>query len=130
MEPVNLIPESPFDALSSLQAAVPTRAQDPAGRIQAAGGDSPEQKRRVQLAKDFESILTTRMVEEMKNTVGQWDEDGEEEGAAQQVQGIFWMHLAQYVGQNGGIGLWQQIVQVMNQSDPNTGIDSSTDDRL
>ena len=130
MDAVNLIPESPFDAFSSLQAAAPTRASRQADRVQASRPDSPEQKRRVQLAKDFESVLTTRMVQEMKNTVVQWDEEEEEDGASQQLQGIFWMHLAQYVGQNGGVGLWQQIVQVMNQADPSTGIDSSMDDRL
>jgi Rod binding domain-containing protein len=87
---------------------------------------SAEQQRRVQLAKDFESVLTTRMVEEMKNTIGQWG-DEEEDSASEQVQGIFWMHLSQHVGTQGGIGLWRQILETLNQNDPTTIIDPSTD---
>jgi Rod binding domain-containing protein len=117
----------PFSA--PLQPAASPQAAARSQGVQTTGPAAAEQTRRVQLAKDFESILTTRMVEEMKNTIGQWD-DEEEDGASEQVQGIFWMHLSQHIGSSGGIGLWKQIVEVMNQNDPTTGIGPSTDDSL
>jgi Rod binding domain-containing protein len=103
-------------------------AQDQPEDVKAAGADPIEQEKRVRLAKDFESVLMTRMLDEMKNTIGDWDE--EDDAASQQMQGVFWMQLSQHVGGNGGIGLWKEILQFMNQSDPSTQVDPSLDNRL
>lgn len=70
---------------------------------------SDEKKK--QVAKDFESVLLTRLMDQMKETVGDWGL--EEDAASGQVQGIFWMHLAQDVAKNGGMGLWKDIYQSM-----------------
>ena len=87
-----------------------------------------EIQRRAHLAKDFESILMTRMLEEMKNTIGEWGD--EEDAASQQMQGIFWMQMGQHVGESGGIGLWRQILQTMNQNDPMKAADSPGNESL
>lgn len=61
-----------------------------------------------QLSKDFESVLMTKLVDSMKDTVEQWQ--GEEEDAAGgQVKGLFWYYLAQDVSDKGGIGLWKDL---------------------
>jgi hypothetical protein len=67
-----------------------------------------EEKKRI--ARDFESILLTKLFDEVKESIGQWtfDEDGED-GASQQVHGLFWMYLAQDVADKGGFGVWQEI---------------------
>ena len=70
----------------------------------------------------------TRMLDEMKNTIGDWDD--QEDAASQQMQGVFWLHLAQHVGGNGGIGLWKQILHTLNRNDPSTLIDPSLDNQL
>jgi Rod binding domain-containing protein len=64
-----------------------------------------------QIARDFESVLLTRLMDQMKETVGDWG--FEEDGASSQVQGIFWLYLAQDVANNGGMGLWKDIYQFM-----------------
>ncbi len=69
--------------------------------------NSLEEKKKVQFAKDFESIFINRLLEEMNNTIGKWG--FEKDGAAEQVQGIFWMYLAQDIAEQGGFGLWQDI---------------------
>jgi len=67
-----------------------------------------EEKKR--LARDFESVLLTKLFDEVKESIGQWgfDED-EEDGASQQVHGLFWLYLAQDVADKGGFGVWQEI---------------------
>jgi Rod binding domain-containing protein len=61
-----------------------------------------------QLAKDFETVLLTKLVDEMKETVGNWGLE-EEDAASGQVQGLFWMYLAQDLGDKGGLGLWKDL---------------------
>ena len=129
MDLVNLISDTPIGPVESLRPAMRVAGQDQGGDVEAVQSGSAEQQRRVKLAKDFESILMTRMLDEMKNTVGHWDEE-EEDAASEQTQGIFWLHMAQHVGENGGIGLWKEIVQYMNQSDPSTPVNGSLDDQL
>lgn len=75
-------------------------------------GMSDEKKK--QIAKDFESILLYRILDEMKNTVGEWDY--EEDGTSDQVQGIFWLHLARDVADNGGLGLWEDIYKFIKDT--------------
>ncbi len=67
-----------------------------------------EEKKRI--ARDFESVLLTKLFDEVKESIGQWnfDEDGED-GASQQVHGLFWLYLAQDVADKGGFGVWQEI---------------------
>jgi Rod binding domain-containing protein len=128
MNPLNLISDSLIEPRTSIQAATRIDPQASSGDVETVPASSAEYQRRVGLAKDFESILMTRMLDEMKNTVETWDE--EEDAASQQMQGIFWMHMGQHVGENGGIGLWKQIVQSMNQNDPIEVPDSSGDKSL
>jgi len=136
MYAVNAILEMPIGPVTSIKPSARVDRDDGevaplsdgGADVRAAQPWSSDQAERVRVAKDFESLLTTRLVEEMKNTIGDWDD--QEDAASQQMQGIFWMHLAQHVGGSGGIGLWKQIVQSMNQNDPSTLIDPSVDDRL
>ena len=58
-------------------------------------------------AKDFESVLIHKLMEEMSRTVGESGLLGD--GITKQVQGMFWMYLSQEVAQQGGLGLWKNI---------------------
>jgi Rod binding domain-containing protein len=69
------------------------------------GGE--EQKK--QLAKDFESVLLTKLFDQVKDSVGRLDLDDEEDGASDQVHGLFWLYLAQDMANKGGFGLWKDI---------------------
>ena len=74
----------------------------------------PEEKKR-QVAKDFESVLLNKMLDQMKNTIGDWG--FEKDGPSDQVQGIFWLYLARDIANNGGIGLWKDIHQYLTNTD-------------
>ena len=66
----------------------------------------PEQKKE-QIAKDFESILLGKLLDEMKSSIGDWG--FEESAASEQIQGIFWLYLGRHLANNGGLGMWKDI---------------------
>jgi Rod binding domain-containing protein len=73
--------------------------------------DGISEEKKKQIAKDFESLLINKLLDEMKNTIGDWGFD--KDGASKQIQGIFWLYLARDVANNGGLGLWKDIYQTM-----------------
>jgi Rod binding domain-containing protein len=74
---------------------------------------SDEQKK--QIAKDFESVLLTKLFDQVQESIGQLDL--EEDGAAPQVQGLFWFYLARDAADKGGLGLWKDIYQQLPMLD-------------
>jgi len=70
---------------------------------------------REQVAKDFESVLLYKLLEEMKNTIGDWGFD--KDGVSTQVQGIFWLHLAHEIANKGGLGLWKGIYEFLTDAE-------------
>jgi Rod binding domain-containing protein len=70
----------------------------------------PDDKKK-QIAKDFESVLLGKLLDEMKDTIGDWGL--EENGASEQVQGIFWLYLARDIADKGGVGLWKDVYQFL-----------------
>jgi Rod binding domain-containing protein len=82
----------------------------------AAGSESKAaQQKTEKFCKDFESIFITRLLDEMKDTIGDWG--GEQDEAAKQTQGLFWMYLAQDMGDKGGFGLWKQMYNQLTGGD-------------
>lgn len=76
--------------------------------------DGREQQKK-QIAKDFESVLLTKLFDQVKESIGHVSlDDEEEDGAAEQVHGLFWYYLAQDVADKGGFGMWKDIYQNFN----------------
>ena len=73
--------------------------------------DHLSEEKKKQIAKDFESVLLGKLLDEMKNTIGNWG--FEEDGASEQIQGIFWLYLARDIADKGGVGLWKDIYQFL-----------------
>lgn len=73
--------------------------------------DASEAKK-IQFAKDFESVFINKLLEEMKSTIGNWGLEKDE--ASKQVDGIFWLYLAQDMADNGGLGMWKDIYQSLD----------------
>jgi len=88
---------------------------------------SASEDEKKQTAKDFESVLLSRLLDEMKRTIGDWGFD--EDGAAEQIQGIFWLGLSSQLANDGGLGLWKDIYQFLTKPDqtntPKSSIDAS-----
>jgi Rod binding domain-containing protein len=81
-----------------------------------------------QFAKDFESVFIEKLLDEMKNTIGDWG--FEQDGASKQVQGLFWMNLARDVSKNGGMGMWKDIYQSLDQTETKANDTQLLDNQL
>ncbi len=82
--------------------------------------DGISEQKKVQAAKDFESVLLGKLLDEMKNSIGDWGLEGS--SASKQINGIFWLYLSRHLADNGGLGLWKDIyhsVINMEQTDKN-----------
>lgn len=78
-----------------------------------------------QFARDFESVFLEKLLEEMKNTIGDWG--FEQDAASKQIQGLFWLHLARDLSGQGGMGMWKDIYQSLNRMETETSQTNSLD---
>jgi Rod binding domain-containing protein len=67
-----------------------------------------------QIGKGFESVLLTKVFEQVQASIDDSGFDDEDSGS-QQVRGMFWLQLAQDVADKGGFGLWKDIYQHIKQ---------------
>jgi Rod binding domain-containing protein len=100
----------------------------PLEHLQKSGLKNVSEEKRKQIAKDFESVLLNKMLDEMKNTVGNWG--FEKDGPSNQVQGIFWMFLSRDIANNGGIGLWKDIYQFLTNTEKANTAGKSLDGQI
>jgi len=97
----------------SLGAMLPAR--QPASLARRLEGVTPEavaemeDLQKQKLAKDFESLLVTRLLNEVKASISASSFD--EDAGSDQIHGMFWSFLAEDVSEKGGFGLWQEIYQ-------------------
>jgi len=114
-EPV--LPPTPLDNLNVISLGRKIAKSEPSE------SDAYSQEKKKQIAKDFESVLLHKLLEEMKNTIGDWGFD--KDGASKQVQGIFWLHLARDIANKGGFGLWKDVYEFLARAEKeNTTIES------
>ena len=78
--------------------------------------DAVSEQKKTQAAKDFESVLLGRLLDEMKNSIGDWG--FEESTTANQIQGTFWMFLASHLANSGGLGIWKDIYKSLPAPEP------------
>ena len=77
--------------------------------------NSISEEKKEQVAKDFESVLLTKLLDEMKKSIVNWG--SEKDGASEQMHGIFWLYLARDIANNGGLGLWKDIYQSLTNAE-------------
>jgi Rod binding domain-containing protein len=75
-----------------------------------------------QVAKDFESVLITNLLNDVENAIGKWGFD--EEGVSTQIKGMFGMFLGRSLAAEGGFGFWKDIYQFL-ESKNQTGQNST-----
>ncbi len=77
--------------------------------------DELSEAKKEQATKDFESVLLTKLLDVMKDTIGDWGFD--KDGASEQIQGLFWLYLARDIANQGGFGLWKDIYRSLSDTD-------------
>lgn len=100
----------------------------PLNQLDKANQEGMSEQEKEKIAKDFESLLINKLLDEMKSTIGEWG--FEKDGASTQIQGIFWMYLARDVADNGGLGLWKEIYKTMSDNNPADSAGNSVDKNL
>jgi len=81
-------------------------------RAAALAARSPEIQK---VARDFESVLLQKVMEEMHRTVP--DSGGAfESGTTEQVWSLFWFYLAQDAADKGGLGLWKELARELSRA--------------
>ena len=87
--------------------------------------NSISEEKKEQVAKDFESVLLTKLLDEMKNSIVDWGLD--KDATSKQIHGIFWLYLARDVANNGGLGLWKDIYQFLSDSEQTSTVQKTED---
>ena len=103
----------------------PVLPPSPLDQLETSRLNSVSEEDKKQVAKDFESVLLNKLLDEMQNTIGDWG--FEKDGPFKQVQGIFFLYLAREVANNGGIGLWKDIYGFLTDADHNNTTVESLD---
>ncbi len=77
--------------------------------------NSISEDKKEKAAKDFESVLLNKLLDEMKNSIVDWG--SEKDATSKQIQGIFWLYLARDIADNGGLGMWKDIYQFLTNAE-------------
>jgi Rod binding domain-containing protein len=100
-----------------------------ADSVQSSGATSATDKRTEQAAKDFESVLLTKVLEGMENTVSQFSSEDKEAGS-EQVKGLFTLFLARDMADKGGLGLWKDLNVFFKDMQKTNTTSQSVDEKL
>lgn len=87
--------------------------------------DVLSEEKKAKAAKDFESVLLGKLLDEMKNSIGDWGL--EESAASKQIQGTFWLYLARHLANSGGLGIWTDVYKSLTASEPAEGRTKTTE---
>ena len=87
----------------------------------------PDEKK-VQIAKDFESLLLSNLLEQMKSTIGNWGM--EKDSTSNQIDGIFWLYLSREISDNGGLGFWQDIYKNLPNNEQTQDVGQNMDGQV
>ena len=90
--------------------------------------NSADDKKIEKISKDFESVLLSKVLDEMKNTIG--NGLGDEEAGSEQVKGMFWLFLARDLGEKGGLGLWKDLTRFFKDTQKTNTTAQSLDEKL
>ncbi len=132
-KPVSL-PLAEVPEQTPCSASLRARRGAPAGRaVQAGAGSavpvSQRDEQEKQIGKDFESVLLTKLFEQVQASIEDSGFDDQDSGA-QQVRGMFWLYLARDVADKGGLGLWKDIYQQIKQWENTGGPTGSVNEEL
>lgn len=89
-------------------------ALKPIDKLKTTGINSADEKLKVETAKNFESILLQQLVSAMKETIEESSID--DDNAGKQVYDMFYSFLSDNMAENGGLGIWKEVYNMMNQN--------------
>ena len=91
-------------------------------------GKNSEEAKKIEAAKGFEAVLIQKLLDTVRESIGSLDMD--EDGASEQMHGLFWMYLGQEISDQGGFGLWKDVYNSFNELYENNESETSTSDTI
>jgi hypothetical protein len=76
--------------------------------------DAPDAQKII-LSTVFLDIFLINLLDVIKNNFVKWDDV--KDGTSKQMDGIFWMNLADELGGKGGLGLWKDIYKSLDTTE-------------
>ena len=113
----------------ALDQAAGTGLAKKADKAQSSDATFATAKKTEQAAKDFESVLLTKVLEGMENTVSQFSAEDKEAGS-EQVKGLFTLFLARDMADKGGLGLWKDLNAFFKDMQKTNTTSQSVDEKL
>ena len=113
----------------ALDQAAGTGLAKKADKAQSSDATFATAKKTEQAAKDFESVLLTKVLEGMENTVSQFSAEDKEAGS-EQVKGLFTLFLARDMADKGGLGLWKDLNVFFKDMQKTNNTSQSVDEKL
>ena len=80
-------------------------AADRVSRLKNDRIDFDDEKKK-KIARDFESIFLSQILDKMKDTI---PDSEDEDPSAGQIKDMYWSFMGQAIADEGGLGLWEQI---------------------
>jgi Rod binding domain-containing protein len=108
-------PAGGANATDALRDAQLRRAQDTARNGDIADGRAQKLAAAERTAKEFESLLVTRMISAMRESVP--DSGLTEDAASGQMKDMFWHFMGEEIGSTGGLGVWKQVLRQIQESE-------------
>jgi Rod binding domain-containing protein len=112
-----------IQSATSLNASNESLSVDKIARLQFGQTNAVSETKKQQVAKDFESVLITNLLNDVENAIGKWGFD--EEGVSTQIKGMFGLFLGRALAAEGGFGFWKGIYQFLddtNQTNSNSAL--------
>jgi hypothetical protein len=128
MNSSDLLLTTPVTSPSTLEMKSAAGLSAKAGNVSSNSVKSAEASRTEKISKDFESVLLTKVLDEMKNTIS--NGFGEEEVGGEQIKGLFYLYLARDMGEKGGLGLWKDLNRFFKDMQKTNVPASSLDEKL
>jgi Rod binding domain-containing protein len=113
----------------ALDQAAGTGLAKKADKAQSSDATFATAKKTEQAAKDFESVLLTKVLEGMENTVSQFSAEDKEAGS-EQVKGLFTLFLARDMADKGGLGLWKDLNTFFKDMQKTNNTSQAVDEKL
>lgn len=105
--------------MNEMNLPVDLSALRPGGLARLAGmdrrdGGGPQAERLRDAALRFETVLVQKLMDTMRETIP--DSGLTDDAASKQMWDLFYMHLGDLVGRQGGLGVWKQLAGSLEEA--------------
>ena len=106
-----------MENIGSIQNFTP-KFEDTVDLNKLASSSDNDNKKKIEVAKEFEAIFVRQLLSQMKDTIG--DTGFGQDSGSKQIKDMFWSLLGDEMSKQGGVGLWKNIYRSMESQNSET----------